>query len=381
MKALLKRSCCILFLLSFLYIPVHAAHEINGVIGRSEYKEPMQLLISTRNESNNNVSLAYLFLDVSEPDYSIYVGIKYVCEDVHVLLSQLDAESEEEPAEPLPMTGVELSVNDKVCATAWYDGTFTNMDRNLYDADSYFWFTRSITEKPETNNFIAEIRLGLKYWMPHDSVLGIRVYDCSGDPSNYYKVPIYPTPTESMSVTQTKSGSTVNAQKDISSTTAASSVPKTTRRIITAAKASVLPDGTTGNNAPEKQPNKTTTLKSSASNDKKRQKTTTQKSSQTKTEPESKHTDTTQAKEPTATVPQSETLTIAQTVRIDAQKAIRLNSFKVIAYSVATALLTAAVSISIFTGMRSKNDPNKPQPTPEHTEESAPDETEPDDDF
>ena len=368
----LQRFCCLLLLLPLCCLQAHAAHKIDGVIGRTEYNGNQKQLISARHESNNAVSFAFAYWDVSAEDYSVYVGVKYVCDDIRLLLEKLNAQDAEETTEPETdiAAAVELSVNGVICTTAYRDETFPGLDRNRYDAESCFSFVRTITEKPDTNNFVAEIRLGLKYWMPYDSTLGIRIYDCSGNPSNFYEIPINPLPTQ---ITTTQPETTTARETSSTSTTTAPATSDTTVNTTAENKTDVSstdrPEAVLLNKAPS-----TTRLTlgfSRAANTEPESETsvskkTTKPVSGKTTVPETGkkiRTQTTVAStkyaavsqtEPSATASKSERVCETWMSATAARKFLRLNTVRIIGIVIATVLITAAAFISINASIRSK---------------------------
>ena len=196
----MKRIGCYLLLLCTVCWSAYAFDGIrpDGHVSGREYAQKPSVLISATDETNNDVTAAYLFCVVSPADQSIYVGLRYECADYKVWVEQqtADEETTQTASERKQMTGIELSINGDRCLTAWMDGTVTDMDADRYDADVGFRFYPSAdSRQPQLNTFDGEVRLGIKRWIPYNSVLEIRILDCKGVPSNYYAVAVYSSPT------------------------------------------------------------------------------------------------------------------------------------------------------------------------------------------
>ena len=378
-----KRLTCFALLLCLLTICARAVPETDGAIGRVEYANHRQIIYPSH-ESNNHVAVAYLYWDISRVDYSVYVGVKYYCDDLSKLLEAEAAATEKhrdetEPA-PVVQTGVELTVNGDVCVTAMQDGTLVGLDENRYDAESRFTFIRNDVGKPDTNTLTCEIRLGLKYWIPYDAVLGVRILDFSGLPSNLYTVILNPAPTAAASANAAEPTATTAAPQNTTATTAESrrDVSGVTRRVITAASGVAKASGkaaetsaseTRSTAAPSTKTAKTpqnktrSAIKAAAS--------TTRPPSQTSAKADGDPASTTAPR--TAADRSDPSKTVSDTAA-KAQRTAWLGKAKTIGVALASVLLTAAVMTAVFAGLRRKsvpeNDPrNDANPNAAHDSE------------
>ena len=372
----ITRCLCILLLLPCTALHVCAAVQVDGYISpREEYGMKAMVLIAPGNESNSNVSHALLCWHASEAERSVYIGVRYVCDDLDVLLRQM---REGETDAPQTQTGVEVSINGVRCFTALLDGTVTDLDRDRFDADvCVVFYDDSDTDNPETNNFDAECRLGLKYWMPHDSVLGLRILDCGGVPSNYYEIPIYPAPPttaaaettgektgEKPAKTTTEKATTTRADLSAQSSaveTTQTTRPRTSTRVIAAASAasqtakpSTRAASTQGKTAAEQIVQ--VHLTASAQETQTEPNTTAPAGTKAPTESETA-TETTQGSETDAPADVS----AAENVSI-------LHNAKLLGITAAAVLLTAALMTSVFLGLPKRKQSMNASPEPQEQE-------------
>ena len=223
----MKRLVVFFILLCLLTFFASAKNpRIDGIINlHSEYRDQVVYLQSDKHESNSNVGNVFLYWFSSPIDYSVFLGLAYSCEDY------------------VPdggLTGVEITVNHDLCCTVHADGNITDLDSNRFDVD----FAYDKTVNSASKEFTCEIRVGVKYGLDHDTVAGIRILDCSGNTSNYYRQVVYsPVPTTTATTeTTTEKTTKANAKtSDLKQTDTTGSkeqsvtAARTTRPVITAA--------------------------------------------------------------------------------------------------------------------------------------------------
>ncbi|MBQ7547468.1 MAG: hypothetical protein IJT41_10955 [Clostridia bacterium] len=228
----MKRFVVFIILLCLLTICVSAKNpQIDGIINlHSEYRDQVAYLQSDRHESNSNVGNVFLYWFSSPMDYSVFLGLAYSCDDF------------------IPgggLTGVEVTVNNDLCCTVHADGTIADLDSNRFDVD--FAFGEII--KSPSKEIVCEIRVGVKYGLDRDMEVGIRIVDCSGNTSNYYRQIVYSpvssteTTTETATEKTTKSDAKTTTSKPAnpdSSKEQSVTAARTTRPVITAAAAKEL---------------------------------------------------------------------------------------------------------------------------------------------
>ena len=205
----MKRFAVFFILLCLLTVSVSATNpEPDGIINlHTEYCDQVVSLQSERHESNNNVGNVFLYWFSSPIDYSVFLGLTYSCDDF------------------IPgggLTGVEVTVNNDLCCTVHADGTITDLDSNRFKVEFAFG---DIVVNP-SKEIDCEIRVGIKYGLDRDIEIGIRILDCSGNTSNYYRHIVY-SAVASTTATTTTTTATTKPPKTTASTTEKTTKPVT----------------------------------------------------------------------------------------------------------------------------------------------------------
>ena len=231
---MLRRIVIVAFTVLFcLGVNAYAADTVvDGIINvRSEYGGNKTVLQNINRESNSNLSTAYLYWNTLPNDYTVYLGVIFETKDMPADLSgAADAVGIK--------TGIELTVNGDICGTVFpdrsslkedptgyvSDGYETAMDTNRYVMPECVW--RFVTgEAPSTH---CEMRLGLKYWEGQPLDLGIRIFDYTGNSSNYHTVRIYETPTSATDAQAQEEEKTTKEKKTTTTTATSTTAPATT---------------------------------------------------------------------------------------------------------------------------------------------------------
>lgn len=210
---MVKRVLIFLLFLSLLSLTAFAENpHVDGWIDlHSEYHETASILQSDKNESNNNVCYAMLCWTSSPKDYSVFLALSYSLYDY---------------VKGGGKSGVEITVNNDLCAVIHADGTITDLNNDLFDVDFCF---REFDENVE-GELQCEARVGIKYGLDRLIEIGIRILDCSGIPSNYYRRVVY-TPPRAATWTETTTTQTqkkTTTQTTTTQTTTRPTVPKST---------------------------------------------------------------------------------------------------------------------------------------------------------
>lgn len=338
----IKRFTCFLMLILFLSFASSAINLDGKIHTRTEYTDKV-LLQSENHISNNAVENAFLYWFNDPVDYSLYLAVNFSCKDF------------------VPdggKSGVEVSINDRLCTTFYANGTMDDVDPNFFNVESVFYIQQ--TEPMFIQN---EMRIGIKYGYREDITVGIRILDCSGNPSNYYVQTVYSAPDASTeSVTQSeKETSETQTEKTTTTTTSAASKNSTTKPIITAAVCTsaspttakpIVTKPTTANRKSSTTKLKTTQPKNTSTQ---KQSTTNERSVPSETECTTDSTESTLSLD-------------AQTTIVDEQALVSYKFYRMksLGTALATSLITAAVMISLFVGIGRKKRTHQTTSEEEH---------------
>ena len=144
---------------------------IDGDIGNKEWQEAsFHEVIGLHDQSNCNISYSSLFYIADKDDYSLYLGLKYTADDFNLEQN---------------FSKVETRINGVKSAVFYANGDEPEVDYENFDAEGAFRFNELMSETE------CEMRIGIKYGIKDKTVLGIRIYDFMGRPSNYYEITVY----------------------------------------------------------------------------------------------------------------------------------------------------------------------------------------------
>ena len=358
-----------------------ASVEPDGLV-RAEYQDNAEVLQDENHEANNNVRYAVLYWTSSPPDNSIYLALAYSVSDF---------------VEGGGQSGVEITVDDDLCCIVHADGTVTDLNDNLFNVDDRAY--REITDNVE-DELHCEIRVGIKYGLDHAITVGLRIFDCSGIPSNYYSkvvyVPPQPAATQAPAVTTTKPPKTttekttkekITTQKASASTQADTDTTASTTRepkpIITAAtkaepSATTVPQ--TSETLPRENAKSTTTQpKSTRSVKPKKTKAKVKRAVKTATTVTEQPASVSELAEVVSvsetTAPATASASVEETTMTTAERFRTASNIKLVGSVLAAVLLTSALFITIFSAMHAErahtNDPTAPPEQPEDGESDS----------
>ncbi|MBQ3150565.1 MAG: hypothetical protein IJB86_04900 [Clostridia bacterium] len=187
-------SVCIIA--SFLINTVSAV-TFDGVIEPKEwYDEPFCDIIKIGTESNCYVNYASMYYRVDKDDYSVYLAFIYTSEDFNPENNH---------------SAVEIYTNGIYSAKLYADGR-KDINYDKFDAECVFGFHEKYMET------YCEARLGIKYGIEDTTVLGIRIYDYLGRPSNYYELTICEPPETSLIETEAETKKEEKTKKETTTT-------------------------------------------------------------------------------------------------------------------------------------------------------------------
>ncbi len=187
---------------------------------RSEYDNTLFVLQDVHRESYCNLEGAYLHWKADPANNAVYLAVQYESSD----MSKEPDVSREEMAQAVQKTGVELTVNGRRCGTIRMDqqslktadagflanGYSTDMDQNRFMLAECKWFLVTGV----TANTQCEMCVGLKYWEGESLDIGVRIFDYSGNASNYRTVCVYEKPEETTTTTTQPQEETEKATKE-----------------------------------------------------------------------------------------------------------------------------------------------------------------------
>lgn len=301
---------------------------LDGTIARAEWRdiEP-DILINAARETNCSIDYASLVYYTDEPNYSVFFAIKYTAEDYSL----------EENG-----SCIEMSVNGKYAATVYADGRTPDVDTDKFDVESAIGFFDLYRETH------MEIRLGIKYGIDENTVIGFRIFDFHAIPSNYYEVKLYESEhseeeTETEKTTKEKKKEEETKKKATEKSTEKESVTSTTAVQVRTTRQVIMAETATLSTTTEKSTEKTTKQKEKTT------KVTTQKAEQTK------KTTTQKLTEPKETDVKEEPIEKITTVGVSQEmndisvneKISKAPKMKTVGYCIATAMVVGA----IFTGV------------------------------
>lgn len=217
---------CVLFLVGLCTLPAYAAQVVvdGDIRPYAEYNGNSAILQDHRYESNCSVDTTYIHWLADPPNNSLYLAIQYESEDFDVLPDL----PEDQIGDIHLQTAIEITINDKLCCTIYpnrqsfadlsddrvrffADGYSTDLDTNRYALENKWYFVSKISPGAH-----CEMRLGLRYWQGEDLIVGVRVFDFHGVPSNYHTVRVYERPT---TTTTTQPETTTASQRTTRQTT------------------------------------------------------------------------------------------------------------------------------------------------------------------
>ena len=329
-----------------LTVPVSAAPDIRidgDIHVFTEYGDTGTLLASERHDTNCALNYAYMQYVVDIPNYQLYLAFQYNCDDY------------------VPnggKTGVEITINGLRCAAFFADGTIDAIDPYYFASEHAFSFQDELPSEIR-----CEIRIGVKYGFDRDTVVGVRFFDCSGEPSNYYEVTVYTIPTTTAPKTTTTKAPKTTAEhqttevkntqtKAAHNTTAVLS--RTQSEVKTARDSTVtntlLTLATRSRSAAVTVPEKNAAATNKMKKAEKAKKTTSEKST---TVPASVHSTQlhTQADISAVTAPCTTDISVTVSAASVSGGTIRYKRFskaKTVGIAAAASLLTAAVMVSVF---------------------------------
>ena len=356
-----------------------------NILVHKEYNDTVAALQLESNESNSNVTLAYLHWASSPEDNSIYLGIMYETSDF-------------EPDGG--KTAVEITVNGELCGTVHPNEPVTDLNTNLFFVESQYRI------QPETPaGFDCEIRVGIKYWPDGAIEVGLRIFDCSGIPSNYRRQIVHSPAPELQTTTTTKP--TTERSTTEKATTKKATTDKTTNEKTTAAPKTTSAAAASSTTAAEKKAETTThpTVPDPRTAVAELQKMTTTQTSQTtqtivqtkaaaaagkksaaaksskaaqassKKETRKETSTTTAAAVVSETVPtdtaaaETSASVTCETTQTFAEQYSAAGKIKFVGSILVAVLLTSAAFISVFAGYGRNRADKEPEPTPQEEHE------------
>jgi len=192
----LKKLICALLcvLLSFFMFSFAAgAVSIDGTIGTLEWKNALRYEVFSHGATTNcDINFAYMRVLINKTDSEVYLAFQVMQKTAGAL------------NEKTTLAGVKLFMKSGTSITCRSAGT-NEYNINSYDVDSK-------TIIGTNNDFTAEIRIGFKFGVPENVMLGLQFIDSYGEPSNYYKWPI-PAQTTTAAETTTKKQETTTVRE------------------------------------------------------------------------------------------------------------------------------------------------------------------------
>ena len=167
------KAACAAFLISVLMFSLSfsaAAIEIDGDIGKAEWLQSAEYIVIPFDDgakSNCGITFAFMKAVINEEERRLYLAFK--CIDSAFVQGS-------------GVKGTELYVNGEKEKTAAY----SDSGKNIYDTASHS-LGSAFSENAAQGEFYAEIYMGFKFGLPQRILLGVRIVDCNGEPSNYYE--------------------------------------------------------------------------------------------------------------------------------------------------------------------------------------------------
>lgn len=162
----------VFFVLLFLYATALSSYAItiDGVDRRIEWAgSSCCCIIDNGDKSNCDVTYATVKTLVDDDDNRLFIMV--TCKT-------------KEGAADENLLGAEFFINEADRLFASYDGLSSEFDPYYYSLESVFRYDE------ETKIICGEICLGIKFGVPETLLLGVRIFDCGGIPSNLYTVTI-----------------------------------------------------------------------------------------------------------------------------------------------------------------------------------------------
>lgn len=362
---MIKRVLLFLLLLPLLSLTAFADNPcVDGWINlHSEYHETVSILQSEKNESNNNVRYAMLCWTSSPKDYSVFLALSYSLSDYVKGGGQ---------------SGVEITVNNDLCAVVHADGTITDLNDDLFDVDFCFGeFDENVESELQ-----CEARVGIKYGLDRLIEVGIRILDCGGVPSNYYRRVVY-TPPRADAWTETTTTQTKTTTRPTGPESAAvrpaetsTTAPRITRPVITAAQGTRPLTSNAETSESSSRSVSTETVRASAK--------PAQRSAGARAQTTKKHSTvpagTTAAMlSASATAAQAETTadtgtnvdtsSVSETAVQSVVRYRETSKLRLVGSVLGAVLLTSALFVGIFAGINAKRRKNDPPVTPQEQHE------------
>jgi len=205
-----KRLAVILLVLLASCLPVIRANahavDIDGKINPLEWLDSAEFtVISLADKSNCGVMFTFLNLRADDENNRLYLAFK----------TELDRFAEADGT-----FGFELYINGGERIASFYDSALDEYDPELYSLEAAYLLN------PNHNQFDAELCVGVKFGLPQTLVLGVRVYDCEGRPSNLYDITVRTAENSGDSASANEEKTT--AEKTTKATTTATTTTKST---------------------------------------------------------------------------------------------------------------------------------------------------------
>lgn len=162
----------VFFGLLFLYATALSSYAItiDGIDGRIEWAGSRNFcIIDNGDESNCDILYASVKTLVDDTDNRLFIMV--ICKT-------------KEGAADVNLLGAEFYINDVDRIATFFEGSSNAFDPYYYSLESVFKYDEV------TKVFCGEICLGIKFGVPETLLLGVRVFDCRGIPSNLYSVTI-----------------------------------------------------------------------------------------------------------------------------------------------------------------------------------------------
>lgn len=359
----IKRFLCFCVLLCCLFITAYALPKTDGNIGPREYNESFTVLQNPKNESNNELTYAYLHWSVSPADHSVYLGLQYKCRDYMLEEDQ---------------SAVRIFLNRELIGTIRADNTVEGVDHDRFELDAVF--DDGAKDTALDHSASCEVRVGIKFWEEREIVAGFQVLDFSGNPSNYYAHLVYsPHTTTTHAAESTTKPPKTTTEKDTSGKTTTppaaqttARAPRTTVPVITASpnremSAAAQTSRVTSAAVVPAADNVTTKAVRTTASKPKTTKTNTTESKTTKS-PATERAETTTlhtVSEPPTTASflsttAAESSSAAAAAVAGAKMYSELNKVKIVGTVLVCVILTAAIMSSVFLGMHRKEEKSEP---------------------
>lgn len=213
---LYKKSICVLLcvLLSLFMLSSFAgAVTVDGIIGNLEWSKAEKFeIFKIGSTTNCDIDFAYMRVLINRDNSEVYLAFQVMQKTAGALNAKTT------------LAGVKLFMKSGTEITCRSDGT-NDYNINDYDVDTKIVIGTN-------NDLTAEMRIGFKFGVPENIMLGLQLIDSYGEPSNYYKWPIEAqtttaaeTTTKKQETTTRKTDSTTQKQ---TGTTAWETTEKTT---------------------------------------------------------------------------------------------------------------------------------------------------------